>query len=89
MKASVARKYEAAKVKYGPEVERMKRKAEEKHMTLKGYSVDKIEDNSLTGFITEFEFYLPLKKIDIDEYERRLKKLIKQAPPAKIVITEQ
>ena len=89
MKASMARKYSEAKVKYGPEVERMKRKAEEKRMTLKGYSVDKIEDTSATGFITEFEFYLPLKKIDIDDYERRLKKLIKQAPPNKVVITEQ
>ena len=43
---------------------------------MKGYTVEKVEDKSETGFITDFEFTLPLKKIDIDEYERRLKKLV-------------
>jgi hypothetical protein len=33
------------------------------------------EDTSDTGFITEFEYQLPLIKVDIDEFERRLKKL--------------
>ena len=56
-------------------------------MKTKGYKTEKYVDNTPTGFITDFEFNLPLKKIDIDEYERRLKKLVE--PGSKAFITEQ
>lgn len=44
-------------------------------MRVKGYTVEKVDDQSETGMITEFEHKLPLCSIDLDEYERRLKKL--------------
>jgi len=53
----------------------------------KGYKTEKYSDSTPTGFITDFEFNLPLKKIDIDEYERRLKKLVE--PGSKAYINEQ
>lgn len=44
-------------------------------MKVKGYSVEKIEDQGPLGMITEFESKLPLTEIDLDDFERRLKKL--------------
>jgi hypothetical protein len=44
-------------------------------MIVKGYRIEKIVDTSETGMITDFEYNLPLAKIDLDDYERRLKKL--------------
>lgn len=40
------------------------------------YGAESISDSSELGFISAFEQTLPLKKIDIDEFERRLKKLV-------------
>ncbi len=54
----------------------MKQKYEDARLKYKGYKVEKISDSGELGFITDFEFELPLKKVDIDEYERRLKKLV-------------
>jgi hypothetical protein len=54
----------------------MKEKYADARVKYKGYKVEKISDTSETGFITDWEFNLPLGKIDIDDYERRLKKLI-------------
>jgi hypothetical protein len=54
----------------------MKEKYADVRVKAKGYKVEKINDTSETGFITDWEFNLPIRKIDIDDYERRLKKLI-------------
>ena len=45
-------------------------------MKINCYRPEKIEDNSQTVMVTKFEETIPLKKITIDEFERRLKKLI-------------
>ena len=63
----MSKKYDEARIKYAPQIEQLKRKAEDARLKYKGYYVEKIEDPSVTGFITEFEHYLPLKKIDIDD----------------------
>lgn len=45
-------------------------------LKVKGYSAPNVVDNSSTGMITQFEKRLPVGKVDIDEFERRLKTLI-------------
>jgi hypothetical protein len=35
----------------------------------------KFSDKTTTNFITDYEYELPIAKVDIDEFERRLKKL--------------
>ena len=42
---------------------------------MKGYQITNITDSSETGVITEFENNLPLQKISLDDFERRIKKL--------------
>jgi hypothetical protein len=64
----------------------MKQKYEDARLKYKGYKAEKIFDSTETGFITDFEYTLPLKKIDIDEFERRLKKLVEPATDTKIAI---
>ena len=54
-------------------------------MRVKGYSLNKIEDESETGMITDYEYELPLAYIDLDEYERRIKKLAD--PTTKDILT--
>ena len=44
-------------------------------MRAKGYHLPKIEDKSELNFLSDFERALPLSRIDLDDYERRLKKL--------------
>ena len=44
-------------------------------MWAKGYKVPAVEDKSELNFLTEFESSLPLSRVDLDDYERRLKKL--------------
>ena len=44
-------------------------------MRAKGYTLPKIEDKSELNFLSDFERALPLSRIDLDDYERRLKKL--------------
>jgi hypothetical protein len=44
-------------------------------MRVKGYSLPKIDDKSELHMITDFEKKLPLAMIDLDDFERRLKKL--------------
>lgn len=44
-------------------------------MKMQSYRPEKIEDNSTTSMITRFEETIPLRRMTIDEYERRLKKL--------------
>ena len=65
-------KYAEAKEKYGPQ---LKEKYEEAKMKMQSYRPEKIEDNSTTSMITRFEETIPLRRMTIDEYERRLKKL--------------
>lgn len=43
---------------------------------MKGYSPPNVDDKSETGMISNFEKKLPLGKVDTDEFERRLKKLV-------------
>lgn len=50
-------------------------KYDEARLKVKGYGVNSAPDESDTGMITAFERRLPFIKIDIDEFERRVKKL--------------
>ena len=68
-------KLDEAKVKYAPQIEQARKKYNEARLKVKGYTVPKIEDKSETGMITDFEYNLPLAKIDLDDFERRIKKL--------------
>ena len=43
---------------------------------MNGFSVPAIDDKSETGCITSFEQKLPLARISLLEFERRLKKLV-------------
>ena len=52
-----------------------------------GFSAPNAMDTSPTAFITKFESNLPLGKMSLLEYERRLKKLIE--PGDKDCITEK
>ncbi len=72
-KAKAGLKYAEAKEKLGPKVNET---VEVAKMKLQSLKPEKIEDNTQTVMITKFEETLPLRKITIDEFERRLKKLI-------------
>lgn len=71
-------KYFEAKEQYGPT---LKEKYEEAKMKMQSYRPEKIDDNSQTAMITKFEETIPLRKMTIDEYERRIKKLADPALP--------
>ncbi len=58
--------------------EKAKMEARVQLLRAKGYKVDKVKDNSVTAFISEYEYRLPLGKISIDDFERRVKKLATQ-----------
>ena len=45
-------------------------------MMAQGYAPDNVTDTSKTKMITDFEATLPLRKITLVEFERRLKKLV-------------
>lgn len=45
-------------------------------MYTKGWVNEGVDDKSTIKFITEFEKDLPLRNISLDEYERRLKKMV-------------
>lgn len=62
-----------AKESYGPAVNEAVELAKMKMST---YRPEKIEDNSQTVMITKFEETIPLRKMTVDEFERRLKNLI-------------
>ena len=51
-------------------------KYEETKLRVQGFTAPKYDDRSNTGFITQFEWRLPLCRIGILDYERRLKKLV-------------
>jgi hypothetical protein len=50
-------------------------KYDEARLKVKGYDVNSESDSSSTSMITAFERKLPFVKIDIEEFERRVKKL--------------
>lgn len=72
-KTQASIKYDEAKEVYGPSV---KEQYEIAKMKMQQYKPEKIEDNTQTQMITKFEESLPLKRMTIDEFERRLKKLV-------------
>lgn len=52
------------------------------------YKPEVIEDNTPTCMITKFEESLPLKKMTIAEFERRLKKLVDPTSGDKITTAQ-
>jgi hypothetical protein len=48
-------------------------------MRAQGFKVQKIEDTSQFMCITDFQQSLPLSRMTLNEYERRLKKLLNHA----------
>ena len=64
-----------ASVKYAPQLEYAKIKYDEAKLKVKGYSPPNVDDKSETGMLSHFEKRLPFGRVDIDEFERRLKKL--------------
>jgi hypothetical protein len=75
IKVKANEKLDEAKVKYAPQLEQARKKYNETKLRVKGYTVVKVDDKSETGMITNIEYNLPLAKIDLDDFERRLKKL--------------
>lgn len=69
-------KYQQARLSYDVYKEKARDKYEETKMKMQGYSVQPINDTSDTGVITKFEQELPLAKISLDDYERRIKKFV-------------
>ena len=50
--------------------------------------MDRVADNTAMGFLTDFEYsFVPLKKMDIDDYERRIKKFVE--PDCENLINER
>lgn len=60
MKSNVQDQIQGAKVKYAPQIETMKIKYEEARLKVKGYKTEYVEDSTPTGFLTDFEYHLPL-----------------------------
>jgi len=54
----------------------MKIKYDQAKLKVKGYAPPEADDASETGMVTRFERKLPFGKVDADEFERRLKKLL-------------
>ena len=75
-------KYGEYKEQYGPTI---KEKYEEAKMKMQSYRPEKVDDTSQTSMITKFEEIIPLRRMTIDEYERRIKKLAE--PDSKDVLT--
>ena len=48
-------------------------------MYANGWVNESVTDDSAVAFVTEFEKNLPLRNISLDEFERRLKKLVTPA----------
>lgn len=69
------RKYASAKITYAPQIEAARIRYVEAKMRAKGYHLPKVEDKSELCFLSDFERALPLVKVDLDDFERRLKKL--------------
>lgn len=57
-------------------MEYAKIKYDQAKLKVKGYSPPNVDDKSETGMISHFEKRLKFGMVDIDEFERRLKKLI-------------
>ncbi|MFS8159276.1 MAG: hypothetical protein ACMG6E_03520, partial [Candidatus Roizmanbacteria bacterium] len=70
------KKTNEAKVTYAPQLEYAKIKYDQAKLKVKGYSPPNVDDKSETGMISHFEKRLKFGAVDIDEFERRLKKLV-------------
>ena len=65
-----------AKIKYGSQIAQARVIYDSAKLKANGFTAPNPIDNSPTQMITKFESSLPLGKISLLEYERRLKKLI-------------
>lgn len=74
-KTSIKEKVAEAKITYASQIEYSNQKINTAKYKVKGYSVPQIIDESEAGHITKFEYTLPLAFMDIDEFEKRIKKL--------------
>jgi hypothetical protein len=74
-KEKVNEKIADVKIKYAPEIKLAKIKYDETKLRVKGYTLPKFDDKSELHMVTDFERKLPIAKMDLDDFERRLKKL--------------
>lgn len=75
-KKKTQEKLDKAKENYSAYKEKAREKYDEAKLKYKGYGVQQINDTSETGVITKFEFELPLTRVSLDEFERRVKKFV-------------
>ena len=68
--------WEKAKHDYAPQIDNAKVNYDIARMYANGWTNEAVVDTTRTKFITEFEKMLPLRNISLNEYERRLKKLV-------------
>ena len=59
--------------KYGNDLELARQNYEETRLREGQYSLETVKDNSKLSMISQFEETLPLRKIDVNEFERRVK----------------
>ena len=64
---------------YGPSLDKAKINYDIARMYGNGWIIESVTDETSIKFITEFEKDLPLRNISLNEYERRLKKLVTPA----------
>ena len=70
---------EQAQSDYGPQLETAKINYDIARMYANGWVNEAVKDASQIKFITEFEKDLPLRNMSLNEFERRLKKLVTPA----------
>ena len=68
-----------AQADYGPSLDRAKINYDIARMYANGWVNESVTDQSEMSFITLFEKELPLRNISLNEFERRLKKLVTPA----------
>ena len=80
LKSGVKDRYNRAKQRtadgYAAAKEKARIKYDESKLRWKGYREQLVEDESETGIITKFEDKMVIKKVSIDEFDRRIKKFI-------------
>ena len=69
-------KLEDAKVQYANAKVLARDKYDEMKLKNQGYGASLVVDNTETGSITQFENDLPLQRVALDDFERRIKKLV-------------
>ena len=68
-----------AQVDYAPQLDKMKMNYDIARMYSNGWVNETVNDESELAFITAFERDLPLRNISLQEFERRLKKMVTPA----------